>query len=240
MYRLPVDAPVSCSWQCHRDRDPPSSEPGTDYASAYGTPIAAAGAGWISDVKSDPGDATGRFIQLSLDDGRTVRYLHLSTIWRGYGARVVAGEGLGESGASGYGNDWHYGPHVHTTLWNGPAWSGPTIDFALYAGEEDEDDMPLDANNDYAAFSNMLQRALRFDTRPEGNGASSEFGPTIWERLNGLESGLGAKIDADPEPTPEPCPDKSSALSTPAWIAGFFLGLIGLVEVIRLVVDVLT
>src|SRR5687767_1107315 len=41
-YHVPVDGRMSCDWQCHRDRTPPSLEPGTDYAVAVHTPVAAA------------------------------------------------------------------------------------------------------------------------------------------------------------------------------------------------------
>lgn len=47
-----------------------------------------------------------------------------------------------------------------------------------------EEDMPLDANADYEAFKTMLQRALRFDVRPNGAGADHKLGPTLWERLD--------------------------------------------------------
>lgn len=57
-------------------------------------------------------------------------------------------------------------------------------------------DMPLDANADYPAFANMLQRALRYDVRPNGVGADYKLGPTIWERLNGVESVAGQARDA--------------------------------------------
>lgn len=47
-----------------------------------------------------------------------------------------------------------------------------------------EDDMPLDPNADYPAFAQMLQRALKFDVRPNGVGASGALGPTIFEQLD--------------------------------------------------------
>lgn len=53
---------------------------------------------------------------------------------------------------------------------------------------EKEEDMPLDANADYPAFLNMLQRAFRFDLRPNGAGPDWKFGPTVWERLDQVAS----------------------------------------------------
>lgn len=60
-----------------------------------------------------------------------------------------------------------------------------------------EDDMPLNADTDYAAFSAMLQRALRFDVRPNGVGADWKLGPTLWERLNGIEAAAKAGVSID-------------------------------------------
>lgn len=134
-YQRPVTDPVSSSWADHKYRDPPSSEPGTDYACAYGTWILAADSGVIIDLQTGNGGGTGRYVTIGLDDGNTVRYLHLSEIAVGLGTRVARGDAIAISGASGYGNDWHYGPHVHTTLWIGPAWESPTVDFDTYVGE---------------------------------------------------------------------------------------------------------
>ena len=133
-YLPPADIWVSCDWTCHRSRNPPSSEPGTDYATAYGTAIAAAGDGYIVDMKTSNGSATGRYLAIALDDGRTVRYLHLAEVWAGWGQRVHRGQHIAAAGASGYGSDWYYGAHVHVTLWPGPAWAAPTLDFEDYVG----------------------------------------------------------------------------------------------------------
>lgn len=133
-YTAPAAYPVSASWQVHKDRNPPSSEPGTDYGTPYGTPVVAAAAGVVVDVNWSPSGGTGRYLTVALDDGNTVRYLHLSEPWLGVGTPVSAGDVIGLSGASGYGQDWYYGPHVHTTLWQGPAWVAPTVDFETFIG----------------------------------------------------------------------------------------------------------
>jgi murein DD-endopeptidase MepM/ murein hydrolase activator NlpD len=163
--------------------------------------------GVVSVVDTSNQGGEGRRLSIDLDDGRRISYIHLDRILVSRGARVARGQfGVAISGASGWGDDFYYGPHVHVSLWN-HTWDSyaNSIDFENYIGD---DDMPLDANNDYAAFSNMLQRALRYDTRPEGNGPTSEYGPTIWERLNGLESNISNKID-----------DQPKTLRTPAWVA---------------------
>lgn len=145
-YLRPVEAPISCSRQCHADRNPPSSEPGTDYACAYGTPIQAAEAGTVVDLSHSNGGGTGRFLTIDLDDGRRVRYLHLSEVWLGGGARVGRGSVVGLSGASGWGSDWGYGAHVHTTLWDfhGYDFDGNTLDFELYVGDPTPPPNPLE------------------------------------------------------------------------------------------------
>lgn len=137
-YALPTPTSyVSCSWQCHRDRNPPSTEPGTDYGSGYGSNVYAADNGKVSDLKTSNSNATGRYCTIDLDDGRRVRTLHMSSISVSVGQRVTRGQLIGKSGASGYGDDWYYGPHAHQTLWSCYCYNfcaDCTIDFAKYVG----------------------------------------------------------------------------------------------------------
>jgi len=137
-YNLPTNtAFVSCSQPCHIDRNPPSSEPGTDYGSAYGSPLYAPGAGVVADLKTSNSNATGRYLAIDMDDGRRTRSLHLSEIWVGMGQRVSAGQQVGLTGASGYGSDWGYGAHVHQTLWDYWGYdfcSWCTLNFENYVG----------------------------------------------------------------------------------------------------------
>lgn len=128
---------VSSSWQGHRDRTPPSTEPGTDYPCAFGSRIVAAEAGRVVEVKTTTTTATGRFVTVDLDDGRRVRYLHLSRVTVTIGQRVARGELLALSGASGFGREWGYGAHVHVTLWARQAYTfgrNATLDFERYVG----------------------------------------------------------------------------------------------------------
>ena len=127
---------VSASWQSHKDRNPPSSEPGTDYGSSYGSAVFAVDAGVVVNVQTHAGGGTGRFVEYRLNDGRTSRTLHMSECWVSSGQGLSRGQQIGLSGASGYGDDWYYGPHAHQTLWPGGAFQAPTIDFALYVGGE--------------------------------------------------------------------------------------------------------
>jgi hypothetical protein len=152
-YQRPVDAPISASWQDHRNRNPPSSEPGTDYACAYGTPIAAAGEGVVVDYTHSTAGGTGRYLTIDLDDGRRVRYLHLAEVWLGVGVRVAQGQHVALSGASGWGSEWGYGAHVHTTLFPGRSYDfGNTLDFETYVEEDMTPDQAHELHNVYAAI----------------------------------------------------------------------------------------
>jgi murein DD-endopeptidase MepM/ murein hydrolase activator NlpD len=145
---MPADAPISASWNDHRVRTPPSSEPGTDIACAYGTTLVAVGAGRIADLSHSNGTGTGRFVTIDLDDGYRTRSLHMAEVWVSVGDRVTAGQEIGLSGGSGQGSDTYYGAHVHQTLWTTQKYTfGPdsTVDFMLYVGSSatttPEDDM---------------------------------------------------------------------------------------------------
>jgi len=125
-YVRPVD-PVGgrmSSWLAHTRRTTPSTEPGVDYYCPVGTPVRAAERGTVVDVGDSIMPATGRFVTIDLDDGRRVRYLHLLRRHVGVGNRVVRGQVIALSGATGYGEeDWSWnvaqtgGAHVHMTLW---------------------------------------------------------------------------------------------------------------------------
>lgn len=77
----------------------------------------------------------------------------------------------------------------------------------------DEDDMPLNATTDYEAFKTMLQRALRFDVRPDGAGADWKLGPTLWERLGQVET--AAKQTVTPEQVKEIAAAITKQIGTP-------------------------
>ena len=137
-YAIPTNTDhVSCSQPCHKNRNPPSTEPGTDYASAYGSPLYAPDNGRVVDLKTSNSGGTGRYLCIDLDDGRRTRSLHLSVISASVGQRVSRGQLIGKTGASGHGSDWGYGAHVHQTLWSTHAYSfgaNATLDFAKYVG----------------------------------------------------------------------------------------------------------
>ncbi|WBB77740.1 M23 family metallopeptidase [Micromonospora sp. WMMD882] len=129
---------ISSSWQDHRNRTPPSGEPGTDYAVGTGTPVVAAANGTIRYVKTDTSTATGRVVGMAHDDGNYTRHLHLSRIAVSTGQRVARGQTIAYSGASANGSDSGVGPHVHTSLWlntGSPTDFRATVDFEGHVGD---------------------------------------------------------------------------------------------------------
>jgi murein DD-endopeptidase MepM/ murein hydrolase activator NlpD len=132
---------ISCSWGCHRNRKPSSTEPGTDYACAYGSALFAPEDGVIVDVKSTTSGATGRYVTIDMADGWRIRLLHLSRVLVRVGQRVSRGQEIAKSGASGFGKDWGYGAHVHVTLWNRHGYvfgSNATLDFVRFLGADND------------------------------------------------------------------------------------------------------
>jgi murein DD-endopeptidase len=129
---------ISSSWQDHRNRTPPSGEPGTDYAVGVGTPVMAAANGTIRFVKTDTSTATGRVVGMAHDDGNYTRHLHLSRIIVSTGQRVSRGQTIAYTGSSANGSDSGVGPHVHTSLWlntGSPTNFGATVDFENHVGD---------------------------------------------------------------------------------------------------------
>jgi hypothetical protein len=117
------------SFSAHTRRWPKSSEPGVDYYCPIGTTLVSIGDGVVSIVSGSVSEATGRYVKVNLDDGRSFRYLHLTHSLKSVWQRVRKGEPLAISGASGYGSEYFGasslaripsntgGPHVHATLW---------------------------------------------------------------------------------------------------------------------------
>ncbi|PRB14454.1 peptidoglycan DD-metalloendopeptidase family protein [Microbacterium sp. MYb62] len=128
---------ISDSWQGHKNRRPPSQEPGTDYPCAYGSSIVAPFDGTVAEVKTSSSGATGRFVTIDFVDGRRARALHLSRVLVSAGQKVTRGQEIAKSGASANGRDWGVGAHVHETLFPSHRYVfGPngTLDFERYVG----------------------------------------------------------------------------------------------------------
>lgn len=108
----PCDAHgVSDTFAIHVERG--SVNPGTDYVAGYGSTVYAVATGTVTDADSSTGGSGGRTIHVDHDDGSGADYLHLSSVAVRVGQRVAQGNIIGRSGASGYGQEWYYGPHLH-------------------------------------------------------------------------------------------------------------------------------
>ncbi|WP_223690118.1 M23 family metallopeptidase [Leifsonia poae] len=121
------------TWQGHKDRTPPSVNPGMDYACAYGSVVVAAKAGVIRVADSTMGGSGGRLVYITHPDGDETQYLHLSRIDVTAGQTVTQGQQIALSGASGFGSDRYYGPHCHVSLYL----HGVNVDFQKYVNITD-------------------------------------------------------------------------------------------------------
>lgn len=206
--------PISSSWQGHKNRNPPSSEPGTDYAVVPGTPVRAAASGVIVDRKDSTTTATGRYLALRAEDGNYIRYLHLQSSAVQLGARVARGQVIAYSGASGFGSDAGYGPHVHVSLWRGgtPLQLGfaNSVDFENYVDgpnipPQSEDPVPIHQSSDYTWNAGLPHGS--WATIPVGAGSyylayigpsSKETGDlTIYVSATGVTKGLQLRVVAE-------------------------------------------
>jgi murein DD-endopeptidase MepM/ murein hydrolase activator NlpD len=262
-YALPTTTDwVTASWQDHKNRNPPSSEPGTDYGSAYDSPLYAVADGTVRYVKTSNSEATGRVIEYQLDDGRTTRSLHLAEVWVQVGQRVSKGQQIGRTGASGFGSNWGYGAHLHQTLWPGGAWQAPTIDFALYVGEDPPPPPPPppaprigeDMGTLYYQTADDLPNGpiLTFAYAGSGEGTAAWLeiaDVTLANRIaantlsgqaihlsRGTYTAWHSAYLSDTPPSSDP--QQQEPLVRPAWTIGFILGVIGFIEVVKFILDV--
>lgn len=107
---------VSASFEAHKDRKPPSTNPGTDYPCAIGTNAVAVANGRVVVIKHSTSGGAGRLIVVDHGDGWLTEYFHLSRILVRAGQKVKRGQHIAETGASGFGRENGYGPHLHLTL----------------------------------------------------------------------------------------------------------------------------
>lgn len=107
---------VSDSFADHVARTPTSVNPGTDYEAPTGSDVWAVAAGVVTDADGNPDGSGGRTVHIDHDDGTGTDYLHLNALGVSVGQRVVQGQRIGFSGASGNGSNTYYGPHLHISF----------------------------------------------------------------------------------------------------------------------------
>jgi murein DD-endopeptidase len=128
----PVEGKITDSFDGHRGRtNPPSRNPGTDYAVPMDTPVKAIADGIVSGTVQTISGAGGRMIFLSFPTGHNADYLHLSKIIVQKGQSVKQGEVIGYSGGSGFGSNTAYGAHLHLSFRMGgqPTMATGNLDF---------------------------------------------------------------------------------------------------------------
>ncbi|MGW3266707.1 M23 family metallopeptidase [Streptomyces sp. NPDC001056] len=101
------------------------SHTGIDFHAATGTPVHAVGVGTV--VSTGWGGAYGNEIVIRMADGMYTQYGHLSSIGVTVGQRVVAGQQIALSGATGNVT----GPHLHFEARTGPDY-GSDVDPVAY------------------------------------------------------------------------------------------------------------
>jgi len=84
---------------------------GVDLAASE-NPVYATASGTVTVADTNPDGAAGRWVEIRHGSWYT-RYLHLKSLSVSLGASVSAGQQIGVSGASGFGQENYYEPHLH-------------------------------------------------------------------------------------------------------------------------------
>jgi murein DD-endopeptidase MepM/ murein hydrolase activator NlpD len=179
----PVEAKISDTFDGHKNRKPPSINPGTDYAVATGTPIKAIADGTISGVIPTFAGAGGRMIFMTFPSGHKADYLHMSRIDVKAGQEVKKGDIIGLSGGSGFGKENGYAPHLHLSFRMGgqSANGAGNIDFEAFLG------LPSPVAAPISASATPKEKASRATIKRGSKGADVVY----------LQGKLGLKADGD-------------------------------------------
>ncbi|MYV38099.1 peptidoglycan DD-metalloendopeptidase family protein [Streptomyces sp. SID1328] len=116
---------VSTAYQASSSLWSSGSHTGIDFHAASGTAVHAAGAGTV--VSTGWGGAYGNEIVIRMADGMYTQYGHLSSIGVSVGQRVIPGQQIALSGATGNVT----GPHLHFEARTGPDY-GSDVDPVAY------------------------------------------------------------------------------------------------------------
>ena len=108
---------VSDNFDAHRNRTPPSVNPGTDFTTSIGSPVTAPADGVVADIDSDNGGSGGRMLGFDCDNGYGFDFLHLSDNFPvATGTHVAQGTVIAYTGASAYGSDSGVASHCHVAV----------------------------------------------------------------------------------------------------------------------------
>jgi hypothetical protein len=106
---------ITCDFQCHKDRTPPSNTPGIDYACPVGTQITAGHTGRVVVADNTDNSSKGKYVVVRFRaNGKVweIEYLHLSKVKVRVGQRVSKDSEIGRSGNTGRST----GPHLHWSV----------------------------------------------------------------------------------------------------------------------------
>lgn len=106
---------VTCDFDCHENRKPPSYTPGIDYGVPVGTQVIAAHSGTVIVADSIDNSGYGKYIIVRHKTNGHVweeLYLHLSKVLVRRGDSVKQGEQIARSGNTGTST----GPHLHFSV----------------------------------------------------------------------------------------------------------------------------
>ena len=103
-FRKPFDGdyPVTCDFACHKNRVPPSTAPGVDYATLEGTPALAVADALV--YARGQNDIAGRWVELVCHVGEAwyrITYRHLKDYVVRAGFEVLQGQVVGHTGHTG-------------------------------------------------------------------------------------------------------------------------------------------
>jgi hypothetical protein len=132
---------ISSSFDDHKRRNPPSTEPAVDYGVAYGTSLYAVEDGTVTLVDHTTAGAEGRRLSIALNDGQMASSIHLSKILVNSGQKVKRGDLVAYTGASAWGKEWGVGAHVHQTLFPTHAHTfgtHNTLNHEAYIGDDND------------------------------------------------------------------------------------------------------
>lgn len=107
---LPKRYRISCNFQGHKKRTPPSKAPGIDLACPMRTNVYAWASGKV--IRSRWSPKGGRSLWIQHGRGFKTYYAHLNCAYVLEGERVKVGQKIGESGSTGNST----GPHLHFSV----------------------------------------------------------------------------------------------------------------------------
>ena len=116
--------PISSDFEAHKNRTPPSSAPGTDFAAPKGTPVFAIARGIVEVAEGRGAGGLRCWINHGKDArGRVIKsyYAHLSSLEVVKLQVLATGDKIGEVGSTGHST----GPHLHWSLKLDGEWVDP-------------------------------------------------------------------------------------------------------------------